>query len=161
MNCTFTVRPIGAALLLVRQSGEFVASTQRQLGRLGRLMMSLAAVCRRRRRRASKTLRARHRNLKLLQDLVFAVGGADAVVVVLVTVAVYWREINTGRHKGWQTGKAGRSKKEREERKSRRKENLNQADSQRTQRLVEINKTLTVCRRYNCIFLCCPTLTSV
>lgn len=87
---TFTVRRLGAALLLVRQSGEFVASAQRQLSRLRLLFTAVS-------RRFTETLRARHGDLKLLQDLVLAVRGAGASVV---TVAVHWMETNTRKQTG-------------------------------------------------------------
>lgn len=90
---TFKVGWLRVALLLVRQSGEPVASTQRQLC----LRLLLRAFS----RHGAETLRARHRDLKLLEDLGLAVRGAGFIVVVIAAVAVHWMETNHGKHRDW------------------------------------------------------------
>lgn len=74
---TFFVGRLRAALLLVRQSAEFLTSAYGNLPR-----RRLAAFG------DAETLRARDGDLKLLLDLLLAAGGAGGVVVA---VAVHWR----------------------------------------------------------------------
>lgn len=80
---TFTVWWLSVALLLVRQEpGEFVASAWCRLARLSLWFTTVA-------RWVAKTLRTRHGDLKLLQDLRITVRGAGGVVA---TVTVHWME---------------------------------------------------------------------
>lgn len=74
---TFLVRRLRAALLLVRQSAEFLTSAHGNLP--GRRLAAFGGA---------KTLRAGDGDLKLLLDLLLAAGGAGGVVVA---VAVHWR----------------------------------------------------------------------
>lgn len=72
---TFAVGRLRAALLLVRQSAEFLTSAG---GNLPRLRLAAFAV--------AKTVRAGDGDLKLLLDFVLAARGAGGVVVVGVAV---------------------------------------------------------------------------
>lgn len=100
-HLTFTVRRLSAALLLLRQSSELVASTQWVLSLLGPLLILTHCCWSCCGRRTAKTLRTRHRDLKLFQDFIAAVGGSQVILVLISgTIAVHWGEENTGEHRG-------------------------------------------------------------